>query len=144
MPAGSRRGVGATLEAVDDFVDPKSLLGAMRSLNIFAALDDIAVGHELRVVRDVVKQPAGKFQNDLSASHARDLVRIGELIKVFRCSGYTTMPTDLLRELRSKLKEHKIEIPSRAAVIFFDMEVANYNNLPDAMKKDRRPFGLVP
>ena len=116
------------MEAVDDFVDPKSLLGTMRSINIVAALDDIAVGHELRVVRDMVKQPSGKFQNDPSAPHARDSVRIGDLIKAFRCGGYKSMSADLLRELRSKLKEHKIEIPSRAAVIVFDMEVANYNS----------------
>ena len=111
MPAGSRRGVGATLEAVDDFVDPKSLLGAMQSLSIYDALGDIAVGHELRVVRGMVKQHSGKFQKDPSAPHARDMVRIGDLIEAIRCGGYKTMSADLLRELRSKLKEHKIEIP---------------------------------
>ena len=143
MPAGSRRGVGTTWVTVDDFVDPKSLLGTMRSLNIYDALDDIAVGHELRVVRDTAKQPSGKFQNDSSAPHARDMVRIGNLINAFRCAGYNTMSADLLRELRSKLKEHTTEIPSRTAVIFFVMEVANYNNLPSEIDKVDQFYELV-
>ena len=48
-------------EACDPGVDPKSLQFAVKQVSIFKALNDVAVGHELRVLRDFAN---GKFEAD--------------------------------------------------------------------------------
>ena len=107
---------------------PKSLTTAFNLVSVHDALNDVAVGHELRFLCDLSN---GRCKWDDGAKMALRKVRVCDLIKTFRLEGWKTMDPELVGELRTLLREDKYDIPMKAKLVFMEIEYNILNAIPN-------------